>query len=293
MFNTLMGDPVLRGNVQFWFFRYSSGNPILYSAATLREALRDMIARVDPDGTDPALRQMVLIGHSQGGLIVKLMVVDGSMDWLDESIGQDVDALGLTADQSALLQRAYEFDPLSFVTSVVFLATPHRGSFRADSWYSRLIAKLIAVPGEIQGVATRLTTGAGDRLPQELVGRIPTSLDNMNPGSPILGILARSAIAPWVTSHSIIAVGDADTSDPAALAEADDGVVRYPSAHLDGVASECLVHASHSCQDDPTVIQEVRRILLEHLAAISAVPTAPPVHAVQAGAARSGSADSR
>ena len=47
-----------------------------------------------------------------------------------------------------------------------------------------------------------------------------------------------------------------------------DGVVRYPSAHLDGVASELVVHHSgHSVQEQPAAIEEVRRILLEHAAA--------------------------
>ena len=61
---------------QFWFFTYETGNPILYSAMRLREALETAVATLDPAAQDPALRQMVLLGHSQGGLLVKLMVVD-------------------------------------------------------------------------------------------------------------------------------------------------------------------------------------------------------------------------
>jgi hypothetical protein len=211
---------------------------------------------------------MVLIGHSQGGLIVKLVTVDGSMDWLDEILGKDVDELGFSSDQMAMLQNVFEFDPLPFVTRAVYVCTPHRGSFRADSWYANMLAKFIAVPGEVQGLASRLTSDARTKLPPELVGRIPTSLDNMNPSSPVLNILARTPSAPGVTCHSIIAIGDADRDDPQAVDEADDGVVQYPAAHIEPVASERLVNASHSCQDDPSVIREVRRILHEHLAAL-------------------------
>jgi hypothetical protein len=47
-----------------------------------------------------------------------------------------------------------------------------------------------------------------------------------------------------------------------------DGVVRYPSAHLDEADSERVVrHSGHSVQERPEGIQELRRILLEHLAA--------------------------
>jgi len=44
-----------------------------------------------------------------------------------------------------------------------------------------------------------------------------------------------------------------------------DGVVAYDSVHIDGVASELVVDSPHSCQSNPHTIEEVRRILLEHL----------------------------
>jgi hypothetical protein len=67
MLNSLRDDPLLRKRFQFWFFQYNSNNLILISAAQLRETLSGMVARLDPAGKDPALRQMVVIGHSQGG----------------------------------------------------------------------------------------------------------------------------------------------------------------------------------------------------------------------------------
>lgn len=39
----------------------------------------------------------------------------------------------------------------------------------------------------------------------------------------------------------------------------------YTSAHLDGVESELVVPYGHSCQMEPPVIEEVRRILIEHI----------------------------
>ena len=47
--------------------------------------------------------------------------------------------------------------------------------------------------------------------------------------------------------------------------EGADGVVRYTSAHVDYVQSEFIVRTGHSSQDHPLVIEEIRRILLEHL----------------------------
>jgi hypothetical protein len=63
-----------------------------------------------------------------------------------------------------------------------------------------------------------------------------------------------------VAGHSIIAIDGAE-APPAG----DDGVVDYSSAHLEGMESEYLVRAGHSCQGHPLVIEELRRILLRHL----------------------------
>ena len=264
MFNVLLNDPLLRARTQCWFFQYASGNPLLYSAMTLREQLESTMAAIDPEGTDPDLNRMVLIGHSQGGLVVKLMVVDGGMEWLAEALERPLDEIELDDAQTALLERAYEFDPLPFVERAVFVATPQQGSFLAERRFARLLAKLIALPGELQGTLGSLLADQ-DRLPADLRGRLPTSLDNMNPSNPLVKILSRTPIDERVTAHSIIAIRSADPDDPDALALADDGVVAYTSAHFEPVASERLVPTSHSCQSDPATISEVRRILREHV----------------------------
>jgi hypothetical protein len=44
----------------------------------------------------------------------------------------------------------------------------------------------------------------------------------------------------------------------------DDGVVKYLSAHIDGVQSELVVRSSHPTEGRPETIEEVRRILRLH-----------------------------
>jgi hypothetical protein len=91
------------------------------------------------------------------------------------------------------------------------------------------------------------------------VSRLPTSLDNMTPGNPFMKVLAELPVAPGVKAHSIIAVnGDGPPEGQS------DGVVRYESAHVEGVESELVVRSSHSAQGRPETIAEIRRILLEH-----------------------------
>ena len=75
---------------------------------------------------------------------------------------------------------------------------------------------------------------------------LPTSIDELEWGSPILTGLSELGLAPGVTAHSIIA----DRRDPP-RAGGSDGLVPYDSAHLDGVASEVLVSSGHLCQATP------------------------------------------
>jgi hypothetical protein len=50
------------------------------------------------------------------------------------------------------------------------------------------------------------------------------------------------------------------------LEDRDDGVVKYKSAHLDGVESEVVIeHSGHSTQGNALTVREVRRILMEEL----------------------------
>ena len=100
---------------------------------------------------------------------------------------------------------------------------------------------------------------------RELGGRIPTSIDGMSASNPVLQTLVQIPVEPGVKANSIIAVkGDGP------IEEGNDGVVEYKSAHLEGVESEFVVRDQHSCQGNPLVIEEVRRILLEHLTAAPA-----------------------
>jgi pimeloyl-ACP methyl ester carboxylesterase len=261
MLNTLRADPVLRQKFQFWCFLYNSSAPILVSAADLRDALREKVAQLDPEGKDPALREMVVVGHSQGGLLAKLTVVDTGDRLVRAVTGKDLDALGLPEDKKAEARRLLVVEPVPGVTRVVFIATPHRGSVLSKQWVRTLIKKIVTLPAGIVNTTFSLHDYFTDEV-KRFIGssKVPTSIDGMSPDNPVLKTLADTPLAPGVSGHSIIAVeGDGDPK------LGDDGVVAYSSAHLEGMESEFIVHSGHSCQGNPFTIEEVRRILLEHL----------------------------
>jgi pimeloyl-ACP methyl ester carboxylesterase len=265
MVNTLSSDPELQRRCQFWQFVYNSGNPTVFSAVKLREALKRKLKQLDPEGKDPALQQMLVIGHSQGGLLTKLTATDtGDKLWQAVLKTNRLEALGLTAEQQALIRRYSCYEGLPFVTRVVFISTPHRGSYLANSFARRLARKFVSLPGlmvsrsqEFAGLSEKLDVPKGFRS-------AGTSLDSMSPKNPFMLTLADIPLAPRTKGHSIIAVqGEGDYH------QGKDGLVAYESAHVNYVESEFIVRSPHSCQDKPPAIEEVRRILHEHLASLS------------------------
>ena len=258
MYNELQNDPVLRGRYQYWLFQYSTGQPILYSALLLRRALRAVVAEVDPEGRDPALRHMVLVGHSQGGLLTKLMAIESGTRFWNNVSRVPLEQIRAPAEARALLHEAMFFEPVPNVERVVFIATPHRGSFRAAGWVSGVARRVISLPGRLVSDVQDLVTEP--EFAQLGISRLPTSVDNMSPTNRFIRTLADIPIDSRITAHSIIAVKKVGP----AIGQTD-GVVGYESAHIDGVASERVVHSAHSTQAHPETIDEMRRILREHL----------------------------
>jgi pimeloyl-ACP methyl ester carboxylesterase len=261
MVNELLSDSRIREHFQFWFFSYDTGNPIPYSALLLREELRDAVAKIDPGGNDAALRHMALIGHSQGGLLAKLLAVDTGTRFWDAFSHKPLDELDLPTGTRELARRTMFFDHSPLVSRVVFIATPQRGSYLAGTSLPQLIARLVKLPLSVLEATGDLLANNSDVLKFDPTRKgFGTSVNAMTPGSSFINAIAPLPIAPRVAAHSIIAVkGDGPVES------GDDGVVAYSSAHLPGVVSELVVRSGHSTQSDPRTINEVRRILLLHL----------------------------
>ena len=261
MFNELSNDQGLWGSYQFWVFTYNTGNPIVYSAGILAEGLRKTVQELDPDGKDPALRKMIVIGHSQGGLLTKITVIDTGTKIWDNFSDVPFEEFQASPETKEILRRSAFFTPVPSVKRVVFLSTPHRGSFVAGGWIGRLTSKLISVPFNLADRMKEAVTLNPQLRAWRSMKEIPKSTDNMDPKSRFVQMYNTFPLAPGVTAHSIIAVKN--PGDP--KEKWSDGVVEYKSAHIDGVASELIVNSGHSTQDHPETIEEVRRILLEHL----------------------------
>lgn len=260
LINDLQSDPVIREGYQFWEFTYATGNPTPFSANMLRELIDLAVDTLDPEGKDPALRQIVVIGHSQGGLLAKWTAIDSGSRLWDVFSGKPPEALHVSPETAALLRRVFFVTPLPEVRRAIFIATPHHGSFLAESRLSQLLAWLVTPHARVLEALHDLVDDNQDDLRfRHDVNRFGSVWD-MTPSNPFLQAFAAIPVAGTVAAHSIIAVqgdGPVETGD--------DGVVAYQSAHIPEAASEIVVRAGHSVQDHPETVNEVRRILLLHL----------------------------
>jgi pimeloyl-ACP methyl ester carboxylesterase len=264
MVNDLVSDPKYADRYAFWFFAYDSGNPIAYSASRLRSALVAAVERADPGGSDPCVRDMIVAGHSQGGLLTKLTAVDSGDAFWANVTSKPFEDIELRPKDKELLRETMFVKPLPFVHTVIFLATPQQGSYLAGPQIvRRLVYRLVRMPGDllrVSGEIAKLTAQGGDAI---RTLQIPTSIDNMSPNNAFIKALAKLPVAPGVDAHSIISVEDPNVPHEIA----GDGVVKYMSAHVDGLRSELIVTSPHSgMQDAPATIEEVRRIFAEHSA---------------------------
>jgi pimeloyl-ACP methyl ester carboxylesterase len=260
--NEIWGDPVLRERFQVWLYMYPSGEPLPTTASQLRQDLDELRQVVDPGHADPMLDRMVVIGHSMGGLIAKMMIAEsGDALWRLFS-NRPFEELRASPDRRERLRRSFFFHPNPSIARIVFIATPHRGSELGDELIGRITDRLIRLPWTLRSTYRALVTsnGPGFFTPMLRDG-IPSSIDELRLDNPFLLTLAGLPRRTDVPVHSII--GWKDLDEP--LEESSDGVVPYTSAHIDWAQSELIVHGNHMSLALPETLAEIRRILLLHL----------------------------
>lgn len=269
MFNDLQADPALRKRFQFWVYFYPTANPYLQTAAELRTELGKMREALDPKRQDPAMDDMVLVGHSMGGLVSRLLTIDGGDDFWKAVSTTPMDQLKLQPRTRAELKNTFYFERQPSVTRVVYLATPHQGSKLGASAVGRLGAWLAGIPDEMAKIRADVVEENPD-LAKAWQPHKVTSVDLLAPDTPALQLLSHRPRPAGVRYHSVVGVTSRNVLVLERLfgggyCQPSDGVVPYTSAHLDDVDSEKVVDSDHyRVHHHPLAILEVRRILMEH-----------------------------
>jgi pimeloyl-ACP methyl ester carboxylesterase len=251
MLNRLRGDADIRRNYQFWFYSYPSGYPYPYSASILRRELDAAEKRF------PLRKPMVVIGHSMGGCISRLLITDtGDKLWM-ELFKKPPEQVPLSPEAREIFTESLIFQHRPEIGRVIFISAPLRGSDLASNWVGRIGSSLVRAPPTLLSAGNSIikvtTFHSGDLK----LKRIPNSVDTLAPNNRFVKAINTIPITPGIRYHTIM--GDRGKGD---APNSSDGVVPYWSSHMAGANSELIVPSAHPAHQNPQAIEEVRRILM-------------------------------
>jgi pimeloyl-ACP methyl ester carboxylesterase len=261
--NDLCADPKILENYQPWFFLYPTGQPVLESAAQLREDLQATQRLFDPQGISIPSHHVVVVAHSMGGLLAHTLVSDSGDRLWNVFATKPLNSLSLSASEKDIILRYFFFRHQPAIDRVIFLAVPHRGSRLAGGILGSVGNRLIR-HSRSPAQAMRKLAAQYPGIFSPYVARVnarggPTSLFSLAP-NPVLSSLADLPIK--VPFHSIIGNRGIDKG-----VDSSDGVVPYRSSHLEGAESEKIVPAGHDLISNPVTVAEIKRILEENVVA--------------------------
>ncbi|MFZ4484628.1 MAG: esterase/lipase family protein [Chthoniobacterales bacterium] len=256
----LRGNAAIRRNYQFWFFAYPSGRPYPLSAAELRRELA-LIRKQHPNQRDA-----VVIGHSMGGMISRLLITDSGTKLWDSFFQMPENKIPLPPEARARLVDSLVFKPVPRISRVIFVSASHRGSRLAVDFWGRVGSAIISNPVAEHNVYAEALPYARAAIPARGLGRLPNSIDLLAPDNFFVTTVDSLPLKRGVPYHSLIGdrgKGGSLGRSPAPLST--DGIVPYWSSHMPGARSEKIISSGHWSHLHPDGMAELKRILLEHL----------------------------
>ncbi|WP_457021326.1 esterase/lipase family protein [Luteimonas sp. A611] len=259
MVNELLGDPDLSEHYQFWMARYATGMPVLVNRQQLAGTLRDFRRRAG--GVSGGHRQAILVGHSMGGVISRLLVSDSGTALWDAAFTSDPQGLqpGEAVDRA---RELFVFEAIPGVDALVMIAAPHGGSRHAEGLVARLVQRFIRLPVNAMDYLVQLAVEQPQHVRQTVLENYrrggPTSVATLSPDQPVMQAARQLRVAGGVQVHSIIGIQDL------ARPREGDGVVSLASATWPEGGVDYVV-AGHDLQAAPATISILKRLLLERL----------------------------
>ena len=259
--NDIMGDAILREHYQVWQIFYSTNMPILESRFQIYALLKQAFGSLNPK--DAAAQDAVLIGHSMGGIISRLLVSDADISKQALELMNNRQQTRLR--KHPVIGERLKMKPIENFDRAIFLAAPHRETDYADRWFTLAARKIIKLPATfLTTLADTLTSYDADlkdfvkTLTNDVIQNGPSDLSKK---SKFMELTASIPPEKGLVFHSIM--GNITKSDDPNVIT--DGIVPYKSAHLDGAVSEKIFTGGHSIQETPEAVLELRRILRQHL----------------------------
>lgn len=259
--NDIMGDQVLRENYQVWQIFYSTNMPILESHFQINALIDQAFASLDPHSS--SAQNAVLIGHSMGGIIARLLVSEADLTQPAISLLKSQQVRKFKDEP--LFKARLNITPIENFDRAIFIAAPHRGTEFADRWFTQVARRIIKLPGAFLGAfaesLTERNVNMKDFVKDLGHGLIQNGPSDLSHNSKFTELTEDVVPTSNIIFHSIMG-NMTDSQDPKIMT---DGIVPYQSAHLDGAASEIVLKGGHSIQETPEAVLELRRILRLHL----------------------------
>lgn len=262
--NEMAADPELSRRCQVWYFLYPTGISIQGAAARMRASLIAARDHYDPQHRNPGMNHIAVVGHSMGGLLSKMQIMDSGEDLHRAFWTKPLEQLPLSKEARGLVQRTLHFQHLPFVTRAVFITTPHRGSKVVEFSPMRMIFKLIRPVGVVAGLIREMSSVASALVNPDL-HRFQTfgarSSEGLSPLHPMLAALNRR---PLLAKYDSIIAVFPPMSLNKSLEESTDGVVSYQSAWMPGAESTSTITGFHICIPSPALAEKLLPILRRH-----------------------------
>ena len=260
--NAVWGDPALRQRYQVWHVVYQTNAPMLVTRRRIETYLNQAWQTLDPEGDDKARQGVVLVGHSMGGVLSRLLSSDSQSILWNAAFERPLEALeGEEADKD-LVRSIFYFNHYSGLETAIFMASPHRGSPTADAWFGRIIRNLVGRRAPEMQSLKRLANANPMAVRAELrdayqQGNL-NSISTLRPSQPVSRAGVALMPAPGVSYHVISGV--LPSRHPAG-----DGAVPLSSTLLPDAASTLIVSSAHDVYANDQAINEVLRILRQDI----------------------------
>ena len=259
--NDIMGDNALREHYQVWQIFYSTNMPILESRFQINTIINQGFESIDQKSA--SAKDAVLIGHSMGGIIARLLVSDQNLSSNAQKMLKNRQFNRFKDDP--VFNARLNIQSVPNFNRAIFISAPHRGTDYADRWFTRAARKVIKLPGAFLG-ALADSVDEKNLNPKKILkdidgGLIQNGPSDLSHNSKFTQLTENVMPKKGMIYHSIMG-NITNSNDPDIMT---DGIVPYRSSHLDGAVSEKIIKGGHSIQETPEAVLELRRILKLHL----------------------------
>ncbi|WP_243453047.1 esterase/lipase family protein [Psychrobacter coccoides] len=222
--NDILNDDALRDNYQVWQIFYPTNLPILENRYQIQRLINTTYEQTDPTAQNRASKNSVIISHSMGAIIARMMLSDDNLlNDLDRLDNQGMlsssekrqirEALKASFGKQQLQER-FKLQALPQVDTAVFLSAPFRGTDYADRWFTRALRRIVYLPvGLVKTITDNLATIATQgELAESPLGALylENGASQLSDKSSFIQLTRDITINERITYHSIIANNDAD-----------------------------------------------------------------------------------